>query len=72
MRPLAALYRVIFGSDTDPALRQSRISGTFDVHDYRVRYQISNLGTLKTRGSSLQFGIPAFGWGRKGRKEPTP
>jgi len=48
-------------SYTDPALRQSRISGTLNVHDYRVRYQISNLGTLKTRGSSLQFGIPALG-----------
>ncbi len=48
-------------SYTDPALRESRISGTLDVHDYRVRYQIASLGTLKTRGASMQFGIPAFG-----------
>ncbi len=48
-------------SYTDPAIRQSRISGTLDVHDYRVRYQISNLGTLTTRGATLQFGFPAFG-----------
>ena len=48
-------------SYTDPALRQSRISGTLGLHDYRVRYQIANLGTLKTRGASLEFGIPAFG-----------
>jgi outer membrane protein insertion porin family len=47
-------------SYTDPAIRQSRISGTLDLHDYRVRYQISNLGTLTTRGSNLQFGFPAF------------
>ena len=38
-------------SEVDPAIRQSRVSGTIDVHDYRVRYQISNLGTLTTRGS---------------------
>ena len=48
-------------SYTDPALRESRVSGTVEVHDYRVRYQIANLGTLKTRGASLQFGLPAFG-----------
>ena len=48
-------------SYTDPALRESRISATVDLHDYLVRYQIANLGTLGTRGGSLQFGIPAFG-----------
>jgi len=45
-------------SYTDPAIRQTRVSGTLEVHDYRVRYTITNLGTLTTRGSSLQFGFP--------------
>jgi len=48
-------------SYTDPAIRESRISATLDLHDYRVQYQISNLGTLSSRGASLQFGFPAFG-----------
>jgi outer membrane protein insertion porin family len=48
-------------SYTDPAIRESRISGTVDLHDTRVIYVISNLGSLRTRGGSLQLGFPAFG-----------
>lgn len=48
-------------SYTDPAIRESRISGTLSLHDTRVIYVISNLGTLRTRGGSLQFGFPVFG-----------
>ena len=48
-------------SYTDPAIRESRISGTLGLHDTRVIYVISNLGTLRTRGGNLQFGFPVFG-----------
>ena len=48
-------------SYTDPAIRESRISGTLGLHDTRVIYVISNLGTLRTRGSTLQLGFPVFG-----------
>lgn len=48
-------------SYTDPAIRESRISGTLDVHNTRLRYTIADLGTLRRRGASLQFGFPAFG-----------
>ena len=48
-------------SYTDPALRESRISGTVGVHDTKVKYQIANLGTQRSRGASLQLGFPAFG-----------
>ena len=48
-------------SYTDPAIRESRISGTLGLHDTRVIYVISNLGTLRTRGGDLQFGFPVFG-----------
>src|SRR5256884_2571873 len=45
---------------TDPAIRESRISGTLDVHNTRLRYTIADLGTLRRRGASLQFGFPVF------------
>jgi outer membrane protein insertion porin family len=45
-------------SYTDPMLGQSRISGTVSVHDTRTTYTIANLGTIATRGASLQFGLP--------------
>jgi len=47
-------------SYTDPAIRESRISGTLDVHNTRLRYTIADLGTLRRRGASLQFGFPVF------------
>ena len=47
-------------SYTDPSILESRISGTVNLHDYQVNYTIANLGTLRTRGASLRFGIPAF------------
>src|SRR5439155_222512 len=46
-------------SYTDPAIHESRISGTFDVHNTRLRYTIADLGTLRRRGASVQFGFPA-------------
>ena len=48
-------------SFSDPAIRESRISGTVDVHNTRVRYVIANVGRLMRRGASLQFGFPVFG-----------
>jgi outer membrane protein insertion porin family len=48
-------------SYTDPAIRESRISGTVGLHDTRVIYVISNLGTLRTRGGSVQLGFPVLG-----------
>jgi outer membrane protein insertion porin family len=47
-------------SYTDPAINESRISGTFDVHNTRLRYTIADLGTLKREGASVQFGFPVF------------
>ena len=48
-------------SFTDPAIRESRISGTVSVHNTRVRYTIANLGRLRRQGAGLQFGFPVFG-----------
>ncbi|HKR56994.1 MAG TPA: outer membrane protein assembly factor BamA [Gemmatimonadales bacterium] len=47
-------------SYTDPAIMLSRISGTLDLHDSRYRYTIADLGQLRRRGGSLQFGFPLF------------
>jgi outer membrane protein insertion porin family len=48
-------------SFTDPAIRESRISGTIGVHNTRVRYVIADVGRLRRRGATLQFGFPVFG-----------
>jgi outer membrane protein insertion porin family len=48
-------------SYSDPAIRESRISGTISVHNTRVRYIIADVGRLRRRGGSLQFGFPVFG-----------
>ena len=48
-------------SFTDPAIRESRISGTIGLHNTRVRYVVGNFGRLRRRGASLQFGFPVFG-----------
>ncbi len=45
-------------SYTDPWLFNSRVSGTAGVHNTRLRYTIADLGTITTRGASLQFGVP--------------
>jgi outer membrane protein insertion porin family len=46
---------------SDPAVRESRISATVDVHNQAVRYVIADVGRLRRRGASLQFGFPVFG-----------
>jgi len=48
-------------SYSDPAIRESRISGTLSLHNTRVRYIIADVGRLRRRGGSLQFGFPVFG-----------
>ncbi len=48
-------------SYTDPAIRESRISGTVSLHNTRVRYTIGDLGRLRRRGGSLRFGFPFLG-----------
>jgi len=48
-------------SFTDPAVHESRISATVDLHNQRVRYVIANVGRLRRRGASLQLGFPVFG-----------
>lgn len=45
-------------SYTDPSLFGGRISGTGEVHNSRVRYTVSDLGQVTSRGTSLQFGLP--------------
>ncbi|HEU5262273.1 MAG TPA: outer membrane protein assembly factor BamA [Gemmatimonadales bacterium] len=45
---------------TDPAVRDSRISATANVHNTRLRYTIQDLGQLRRRGGSLQLGFPVF------------
>lgn len=47
-------------SFTDPAIRESRISGTLDAHNTRLRYNIGDLGQLRRRGASVQFGFPVL------------
>jgi len=48
-------------SYTDPALRQSRLSGTLTLYNRRVRYRIADVGQLRRRGGNIQFGFPLFG-----------
>jgi outer membrane protein insertion porin family len=45
-------------SYTDPMLWETRVSGTVSVHDTRTTYTIANLGTISTRGATIQFGVP--------------
>jgi outer membrane protein insertion porin family len=48
-------------SYTDPAISGSLVSGTLILHDSRLRYTIADLGQIRTRGGTLQAGIPVFG-----------
>ena len=48
-------------SYTDPAIRESRISGTISLFDSRARYTVGDLGQQKRAGGSLQLGFPFFG-----------
>jgi outer membrane protein insertion porin family len=48
-------------SYTDPAIRESRISGTISLFDSRARYEIGDLGRRKQTGGSIQLGFPFLG-----------
>ena len=46
---------------TDPAIRESRISGTVSLFNSQRTYTIADLGKQRSRGFNLQFGLPLFG-----------
>ncbi|MGE0353480.1 MAG: outer membrane protein assembly factor BamA [Gemmatimonadales bacterium] len=48
-------------SYTDPAIRDSRVSGTLTLFNSRQRFTIQDLGRRRQEGGSLQFGFPFFG-----------
>jgi outer membrane protein insertion porin family len=48
-------------SYTDPAILETRTSGTITVFNSRRRYTIGDLGRQRQRGFQLQFGFPLFG-----------
>jgi len=48
-------------SYTDPAIRESRISGTISLFDSRARYTVGELGRRKQTGGSFQLGFPFMG-----------
>jgi outer membrane protein insertion porin family len=48
-------------SYTDPAIRESRISGTISLFDSRARFTVGDLGRRKQTGGSFQLGFPFLG-----------
>jgi outer membrane protein insertion porin family len=48
-------------SYTDPAIKESRISGTVSLFDSRARYTVGDLGRRKQTGGSIQLGFPFLG-----------
>jgi outer membrane protein insertion porin family len=48
-------------SYTDPAIRESRVSGTLSVFDSRQRFIVGDLGRRRQTGGSVQIGFPFLG-----------
>lgn len=48
-------------SYTDPSLFESRVSGTATLYDSQLRYIVGDLGQQRSRGGSLQIGVPFLG-----------
>jgi len=48
-------------SYTDPAIRESRTSGTITLFNSRQRFTVGDLGRRRQVGGSLQLGFPFFG-----------
>jgi len=48
-------------SYTDPAIRESRTSGTITLFNSRQRFTVGDLGRRRQIGGSLQLGFPFFG-----------
>lgn len=46
---------------SDPAIRESRISGTVTLFNSRQRFTVGDLGRRRQQGGQLQFGFPLFG-----------
>ena len=46
---------------TDPAIMESRISGTLSLFNSEQRFTVGDLGRRRQIGGNLQFGIPFFG-----------
>ena len=45
-------------SYSDPQLFGSRVSGTIELNNSRIRYTVADLGRIYNRGVNLQFGFP--------------
>jgi outer membrane protein insertion porin family len=48
-------------SYSDPAIRDSRLSGTLTLFNSRQRYTVGDLGRIRREGANLQLGFPLFG-----------
>ena len=48
-------------SYTDPAIRDSRVSGTITLFNSRQRFVVGDLGRRRQEGGSLQLGFPFLG-----------
>ncbi len=48
-------------SYSDPAIKESLLSGTVAIYDSRQRYTIKDLGQRRQIGGSIQLGLPFFG-----------
>jgi outer membrane protein insertion porin family len=48
-------------SYTDPAIRESRVSGTISLFDSRQRFVVGDLGRRRQTGGSVQVGFPFLG-----------
>jgi outer membrane protein insertion porin family len=48
-------------SYSDPAIKESRISGTVTLFNSRARFQVGDLGTRRAEGGQVQVGFPLLG-----------
>ncbi len=48
-------------SYTDPAIKESRVSGTLTLFNSRARFTVGDLGTRRAEGGQVQFGFPLMG-----------
>ncbi|MDX2206607.1 MAG: outer membrane protein assembly factor BamA [Gemmatimonadales bacterium] len=46
---------------SDPAIRESRVSGSISLFNSRQRFVVGDLGRRQQEGGSLQLGLPWFG-----------
>lgn len=48
-------------SYSDPAIRESRVSGTLALFNSQQRFTVGDLGRRRQQGGNVQFGVPLFG-----------